>query len=385
MKKIVIILGIISVLYSCREEANYKGKFPIINTESDDEAIISDLFESKQIIPLETTDRSLIGLGISRLDSHEGKIFILNSLSSRRNVLCFDLTGKYLFSIDRMGNGPEEYTYLGDFVIDKYKKEIILANDNNVFQVFDLDGKYIERKEARDRYFNRHLIQKDDTSFIAYNSVHSVPYSHYLLELDSDSFNIRKSVYEPLDKLGDMGDRTLSIYDNKVIYYNSNDTIYNVLSDMEQEPQYYVNLGKNTQMAKREIVGVSPETFDIEIQKQFDMGKLKIVTSIFENEKWVAISTLHYTNDFVYNTFFYNKESQITYNAENIDFCLRKNKSIKNIEIIGTLDNGAFCCLIHDELLDLDEEKIEENWIYPPGASLHIDIDEDNPILFVLK
>jgi hypothetical protein len=81
------------------------------------------------------SDSSLIGLYINRIEFYKNKIFILNQMNSHSNILCFDISCTFLFSIDRLGSGTDEYTYLGDFFIDRLQDRLILCNEPQYFMV----------------------------------------------------------------------------------------------------------------------------------------------------------------------------------------------------------------------------------------------------------
>lgn len=75
---------------------------------------LSDLFQVKNIVPLETTDKSLIGK-IDKLLKTNNRFFIQ---SSGTRILSFDNKGKYLNDIGCLGSGPQEYPVLYDFDAD---------------------------------------------------------------------------------------------------------------------------------------------------------------------------------------------------------------------------------------------------------------------------
>jgi hypothetical protein len=61
------------------------------------------------IIPLETTDDCLIST-IDKIEIKNKRIYVMDQLA--QSVYIFDMNGKYLNKIDRLGGGPGEYTHL---------------------------------------------------------------------------------------------------------------------------------------------------------------------------------------------------------------------------------------------------------------------------------
>jgi hypothetical protein len=117
---VFVILFYFCCFFSCSNKIESNSDVEIIYAKSDIKESASNIFEQIKVIPLETTDSSLIGRAIDGIEVWDDKLFIQNYLGSHTNILCFDLSGKYLFNIDRMGQEPEEYTYLGDFFIDEH-------------------------------------------------------------------------------------------------------------------------------------------------------------------------------------------------------------------------------------------------------------------------
>jgi hypothetical protein len=63
---------------------------------------------------------------------------------------------------------------------------------------FDLSGNYLYSKKTDDIYYSRRIIQKNDTTYIAYNDVEELPKDYNLLELDS-LLSIRHKSCNPVD------------------------------------------------------------------------------------------------------------------------------------------------------------------------------------------
>ena len=76
---------------------------------------MSDLIESVEYIPLETTDKCLIGDGV-RYDFNDEYI-IAGDLHGEA-VYLFNRKGKFIRAIGGKGPGPQEFTYIGKLWIN---------------------------------------------------------------------------------------------------------------------------------------------------------------------------------------------------------------------------------------------------------------------------
>ena len=78
---------------------------------------ISEVADDIKYVALETTDSSLIG---SKAVVHveNGFIYVKSRGVNFTDIKVFDLNGKYIFTFNRVGRGPEEYSRLSQFEID---------------------------------------------------------------------------------------------------------------------------------------------------------------------------------------------------------------------------------------------------------------------------
>ena len=92
---------------------------PVINADHPSGSIelaLSDILEDIRIVPLETTDASLVTSGGSSIMFVTDRYIIA---SGTDKVLLFDKDGRYLKSILNKGNGPNEYQYLNGLLMDE--------------------------------------------------------------------------------------------------------------------------------------------------------------------------------------------------------------------------------------------------------------------------
>ncbi|MBO5445421.1 MAG: 6-bladed beta-propeller [Muribaculaceae bacterium] len=95
-----------------------------LGTFEETTAKLSDIIGDHDMIPLETTDESLIGGRSNKVIKKDGYIFV----QSINDVVMFDNTGHFVGKLSRIGRGPEEYESLLDFDIDASSDEIWVSS-----------------------------------------------------------------------------------------------------------------------------------------------------------------------------------------------------------------------------------------------------------------
>ena len=98
---------------------------------------LSSLVDVENIIPLETTDVSLLG-EISKIQKKEDLIYVS---SRNRPLSLFDKQGRFVGQIGSIGVGPEEYVQLIDFDVDR---DFVYLLTNQKIQVYEKDGEWVK-------------------------------------------------------------------------------------------------------------------------------------------------------------------------------------------------------------------------------------------------
>ena len=214
---------------------------------------MSDLIESVEYIPLETTDECLIGDGV-RYDFNDEYI-IAGDLHGEA-VYLFNRKGKFIRAIGGKGPGPQEFTYIGKLWINSEDQNIMVSCGKILH--FNYKGDYLyttsfpmDDREC-DRYFHGNFLRVAE-SYLLRDS------SYYVFNLFDTKGRLVKeairSVPIPLiaDKAWRIALRIIPIarsyeYDNAIhVRETMNDTIYRIdgLNNfINFIPEYVFNLGK---------------------------------------------------------------------------------------------------------------------------------------------
>jgi hypothetical protein len=144
MKRVTIyrIILLILIISSCSPE---KKEIENIRVDIDRIQKISffDIFSRATIIPLETSERSLIR-DIRKVIPFNDKFYILDYPNAE--ILFFDESGRFLHKISDRGNGPNQYINISDFDIDLSRDILIcLSPVNNTMYEYDLSGNFLRK------------------------------------------------------------------------------------------------------------------------------------------------------------------------------------------------------------------------------------------------
>jgi hypothetical protein len=109
-----------------------------------------DVFRSCRYVQLETNKNCLLGR-IWQLLAHDGKIFIL---SGTHAVYCFDLNGRFLYSVNHQGKGPDEYLSIASICLED---TVLYLNTPKKIMCYRLrDGVFI--KSIPIEFYNKFLV-----------------------------------------------------------------------------------------------------------------------------------------------------------------------------------------------------------------------------------
>jgi len=157
MKRILpVILFLLMLGCSGTESEETLQIFPLadnLDMRIDSAKTWNDFATSVEIIPLETTEESLLS-GFYIKDVVEGKIIGLNRVESRTDdgwiliggakadVRLFEEKGRYLRKIDHLGKGEQEYTELIEPFVDIEPLTVKVINNRRLFS-YDEYGKWL--------------------------------------------------------------------------------------------------------------------------------------------------------------------------------------------------------------------------------------------------
>ena len=134
MKNLVLLLFpfVLLCMVACQSQSSKIDDNPIL-IDWDKTSICDFDVENVEYIPLETTDNSLLG-SVGKVLFRNNCFYVLDKMSG--GVYVFDRMGKFLSSIVKPGEGPDEYIELMDMDVDREGNVYIADNARMVIQKY---------------------------------------------------------------------------------------------------------------------------------------------------------------------------------------------------------------------------------------------------------
>ncbi|MDR0560734.1 MAG: 6-bladed beta-propeller [Prevotellaceae bacterium] len=402
MKQILYVF-ICSILFiACWHQKESVVAIEHIDMRTTEKIRFTDMFKDFRVIVPETSDNSLFGLEIQRIEHCKDRLYLLNRIGARKNILCFDSVGKFLFVIDRLGGGPEEYTYLEDFFIDTQNDNIVLKIESG-WMFLDLNGKYLySKKYASDEdNFPRYICEFNDSLYVGYQECMRVGNPDVIF-LDRTTMQIKYGIKS--DSLYAEFTPSLPIDGdgNTIFFYSRNDIIYDISSDISKKlPVCVVDMGEKYRKFKNsEPKEVSGESESSKIVQALIEHKFNIIRSFLCNKQYFAVSYIEFYPEvhpsdiykqngldfFNYNVF-YDRHTKKSYNTKYMNFDILNSFNPQKMSMLGSSDDGYFYAVINEYL---DREQLsaiaKSPYLKKEIKQAILSMDElSNPLILMFK
>ncbi|MDE6449585.1 MAG: 6-bladed beta-propeller [Muribaculaceae bacterium] len=148
----LVLIGAISILFitACRKTTNYAYQVEPLNAEKTIkythliDTLPSSFIDTVNWIPLENSDFNVFK-EISKLSVINDKVIIGDKQHGRIHVYEYP-SGKYLYTIDRKGNGPEEYLETASFTVTPTSIYTLDNYSHKISRYSVKDGSFLEKK-----------------------------------------------------------------------------------------------------------------------------------------------------------------------------------------------------------------------------------------------
>jgi hypothetical protein len=306
MKKTFYLLTILFVVSCSQLVKDQEGKTVVVNIDLNrkpENINTTDFLRriSIRLVPLETTEDSYLGMYYNQMVVSDGNIYILDS--QQMVILCFDGDGRFIRKINRLGNGPQEYSRpIGIAVL----KERISLLDGARIQQYDLEGNFIKTIPVCRGY---QIVVTPSGNFVitgSYTDEYSLHIFNSTGKLLSEYFPRQKTLADMILTRGN--NSSMGVYKNGIFVSNYFDlSIYHVADDTVKA-LYKFDFGVHNMPA--DLFYGSPR----DIMDKFEKYRSSTIMSIdylTVSEDWVIfLASLHRNHTIIY--YDRNNDSYIT-------------------------------------------------------------------------
>lgn len=323
------------------------------------------IIDSIGIIRLETNEESLIGK-INKIIVSNDVIYVFDS--KRQAILFFDIDGKYLNQIHRVGKGPGEYIRIGDFCLNNERNEIILLTDGRKLVFYSLDGGFLRTKRLHRAVCHFvECLSKDTLLLFSEFDTHRFHFYNIVKErivkskIKNNHHTDRSGfghLYPPFSKKADGSYYFTDIYSYQIYNIETNGKIHSVKLNFGD---YGYDMSK------------------IPLDKGKDAYKERFTRLIKEGKYALNIFYFIETPDYYLSSFFLNKRIQT--------YIYDKNKKAASfldqyyLPKIKYYENDY----LYSPVEPLNIEKYIPKNFLGNQEDLEVDIMNDNPIILIYK
>ena len=264
---------------------------------------LSLYLDSVKYVKLELTKESIIGK-LDKVVIYDERIYILDTQTS--SLFVFDMEGRYLHKIARIGQGPEEYIQLDFFDIDKENKHVVLTDLMDYWVMrYDLNGNFLFRQKIP--VWCEGVSVLPNKGIVLYSNFRDnsdeLEQEYNLLYLDS-TMNI-KQAYFPYNYVEErpatsMKGQFYAFKDNLYFTFPGGNTVYQITGDSLIN-KYQFDFGKD-------ILQIENITNPDQFTERLKSGKyMGFLTPVMENDQLLFFSMRK--NAPVAYSIYYSKES----------------------------------------------------------------------------
>lgn len=143
MKNIAFILSTLCLLAGCSQKKADLECLTLSVDLSQSTLRNEDVFSYAEVIPLETTDNSLLVYPWEIME-FENKLYIYDIHTQK--VFLYDGSGKFIRTIGGKGQGPGEYAWIAAIALNKNQREFQILEPWGSFQNYTLEGDFLNKK-----------------------------------------------------------------------------------------------------------------------------------------------------------------------------------------------------------------------------------------------
>jgi hypothetical protein len=390
LKTVIKICFILFYLPGCSQNRNSDISILSENIEIDIDKLntngvinFSDLFENYEIIPLETTKESLIGK-INGVHFIKDKIIILDR-SSAKAVFLFDISGKFIRKIGKLGKGPGEYISPSSVSADEARGEIAVYDGMlNKILFYDINGEFLKSIQLKSKIAAKCIELYKDNIYIS-NYIHDL--SRYLLYAIDIDGNIIGEWFPNTYPKGftdntQLSPSTIFFRTDKNLRFRSMlmNAVYNIESNSVNA---IITLKSNNKLKQDELVEL------------YNNSNGKYLMKLLRNQKFIGISGYSEIDDLIIMEYLNNAKAYVL-------FYNRRTRAIKCTTLLNFHDDmtnfsgkvqgffhtsydDKFIAPINGHLMDDLIENVRESGKLSTYHNLQNLTNDSNPCIIMYK
>ena len=296
--KIFLLIICACSLFGCKKSSRREHQIGkeehVISVFSKEEDWMLDLslyLDTVKYVKLEFTDKSIIGQ-IDKVVIYEERIYILDTQTS--SLFVFDMEGRYLHKIARIGQGPGEYTALHFFDIDRENRHIVLTDlQTSWIMRYDLNGNFLFRQKIPVWCFGASVLPNKGIVLYAdfRDNSDKLDQEYNLIYLDS-AMNIKQAYFPYWSKDFDPkikppvapGGLFYAFKDNLYFTFGGGNTVYQMTGD-SLISKYQFDFGDD-------VLQIENITDPDQFTARLKSGKYKgFLTPVMENDQLLFFRT----------------------------------------------------------------------------------------------
>ena len=267
----------------------------------------SDWFSSIDIIPLETSEHSLL-YECTKIEFFNDRYYIFDF--RQHAVFVFDITGKFLFNtLSSKGRGPKEYISMTDIAMNRTtgNLEILDAYAHRIV-IFDKDGLYIKDIKLPEDLLPLGQFQSLSKDIYLFYSASSDENRECIYVFDAQRQKVIKKMFMLYSYENDIVKTRMNPFfwmDTIMAFSHTlpNNDIYQIDTNLNIKKLFSYNFGNNTFDASTLPKNENPSFYRSFVSTH--IGKYVFPFEIFENTKY-------YFCFFLFNNAFYIARHQKT-------------------------------------------------------------------------
>lgn len=348
----------------------------------------SDFAEEIEMIPLEFTDKSILG-EVKKIVLSEDFIFVMEQ-NNNEGIYTFDRNGNFLHQIGRRGQGPEEFVDLSDFSINE-KDRLLYIFDCHSTKVltFSFDNKFI-KGVSMDYYATNFEYQNG--LFYLYREFADFGFPRYALVIKDQDGNLVEKYYPMPKDVYSIHECIFRKRESDILFAQDlNDSVF-TLSGSKLNPLYYIDY-KNRTMSQKDRMDIKRHarpTIKI-LSETKALGGIKNIFDIHDkvfikNINIIAPMLTIYDKKKKEVKTFYHWEDDLLFIASGHPIGQYKDYLLLLQEqklIQQSID--YFDTWIKNGYLDLDKNKADKIRKMVEKKLPNRNTDECNPVLFMIK